>query len=104
MTHIYLMGLKGAIQRDLDKVEKLTYVKTMRLNKAKCKLLHLHQGNSSHECRLGKELIESCLSEKDFGVLVDEKINVSQKRVLAAWKANSNLGRIKRGWPGGPGR
>ena len=68
----------------------------MKFNKDKSQVLHLGWKNCMHWYGLGADCLESSFAEKDLGVLVDKKLNLSEQRALETKLINSIPGCIRR--------
>lgn len=66
----------------------------MRFNKSKCMVLHLYGGNPHYQYKLGDERTVHRPAKKDLRILIDGKLNMSQK-------INHMLGCMKRSMTSG---
>lgn len=63
----------------MDRLESWAERNMMRFNKDKCKVLYWGRNSCMHQYRLGSNLLERKSAEKDLGVLVDNRLAMSQQ-------------------------
>ena len=80
----------------MDRLESWAERNLTKFNKGKCRVLHLGRNNPMHLYRLGADRLKSNSAQSDLGVLVDDKLPMSQQCALVVMKANGILGCIRR--------
>ena len=65
-------------------------------SKGMCKVLHLGKRNQLHNYKMGDTWLSKTTREKDLGIVVNHKLNMSQQCNVATKKANAILGCINR--------
>ena len=76
---------RKALQRDLDRLDQWARVNCKSFNR------------TNWVYRFEEEWLESCLIERDLGVLMDSQLNMSQQCAQVAKKANGILACIRNG-------
>uniref|UniRef100_A0A7M4E698 Reverse transcriptase domain-containing protein n=1 Tax=Crocodylus porosus TaxID=8502 RepID=A0A7M4E698_CROPO len=87
---------RRVIQADLDKLSKWADENLMVFNTEKCKFLHLGKKSLQHPYSLGSATLSSTTEERDLGVMVDHKMNMSLQCDAAASKTTKTLPCIHR--------
>ena len=90
------------LQTDLDKLVEWAKTWRMQFNIDKCSVIHLGFSNPKHDytmldtCTNKRHKLSSVISERDLGVLVDQKLTFSQHTESQVNKAFRIVGIIRR--------
>ena len=87
---------RRALQRDLDRLDLWAKVNCTNFNRVKSQVLHFGHSHPRKPYRLGEEWLESCLTERGLGVLMDSWLNMSQQvNGILAWIRSGVVSRTR---------
>ena len=87
---------ENLVQSDLTLLEEWSRIWQLPFNAKKCKAMHFGYNNPKRTYSLGGQELEAIASEKDLGVMVDDKLKFHVHTAFATKKANQMLGVIKK--------
>ena len=79
------------VQNDLDVLCQWESVWLLRFNLEKCKLLHIGKNNPRNQYKFLGSILNTCNTEKDLGVIFNEKFNFQDHIYTSISKAKSSL-------------
>ena len=99
-TKLYSICSKNKLQSDLDKVVEWTNEMQMSFNAGKCKVMHLGKDNPLRQYTMLDLNNERCPltdteTEKDLGVLIDNRLSFTDHVTAQVNKANRALGALR---------
>ncbi|XP_059581297.1 uncharacterized protein LOC106737704 isoform X1 [Alligator mississippiensis] len=90
------LEVRERLQLDLDRLQKWADENRMGFNVDKRRVLHLGRRNPHPMYRRGSSPLESTEAERDLGVIIDSRMNMSRQCQTAASKASQTLSCIQR--------
>ena len=90
------------MQSDINNIVNWANKWLMRLNIAKCKVMHVDKANKQHNYTLNSYenstpiFLEKTALERDLGILIENNLKFSAQTNQAATNGNKELGMLKR--------
>ena len=84
------------LQRDLNTMHRWSVEWLMLFNADKCMCVHYGHNNRHYDYFMDEDPIQTSHEEKDLGMIITDKLEVTEQCAKASKKANAMLGMINR--------